>query len=149
MNRKFVFIGILGSSLLLGCIEKKEPVSKEKSITPVTIGDVKSDASKAISTATEYTTEGKNKMVQNWKEQMSEMDSQLDDLRKKGEQLAADSKDAWNKKMTTLEAKRKVAEDKITALENSTADAWSDIEKGIAEAWNDFKNAFQDASKEF
>ncbi|MCU0712409.1 MAG: hypothetical protein MUC43_10135 [Pirellula sp.] len=149
MNRKFAFIGIFGSSLLLGCFEKKEPISKEKSAPPVTIGDVKSDASKAISTASEYTTERKNKMVQNWKDQMSEMDTQLDDLRKKGEQLAADSKDAWNKKMTTLEAKRKVAKDKIAEMENSTADAWSDIEKGTAAAWNDFKNAFQDASKEF
>ena len=73
----------------------------------------------------------------------------MEEIKKKGDQLTADAKDNWNKKMTSLESKRQAAKDKITEMENSTAEAWGDIEKGAVAAWDDLKNAFQDASKDF
>lgn len=149
MNRKLALICIVSSPLLIGCYEKREPVSRETPAPTVTMGDVKSDASKALDTASEYSLERKQRMIQKWNDQLSAMDSQMVGLKKSGEQLAADAKVNWEKKMTDLELKRQAARDKLTELENSTAEAWGDIEKGASAAWDDLKNAFQDASKDF
>ncbi|MFN7291697.1 MAG: hypothetical protein ACK5YR_19395 [Pirellula sp.] len=149
MKRKLAFICIVSASLLTGCYKEREPVSRGTPAPSVTIDDVKSDASKALNTASEYSSEQKKKMIQKWQEQRSAMDLQMEELKKKGEQLTADAKDDWNKKMTVLESKRQAAKEKIIEMENSTAEAWGDIEKGAVAAWDDFKNAFQDASKDF
>ena len=149
MNRKLAFICIVSITSSSGCYEKGEPVSRETPAPSVTMGDVKSDASKAMNTASKYSSEQKEKMITKWNEQLSTMDSQMEEMKKKGEQLTADAKDNWNKKMTELESKRRAAKDKVTEMENSTSEAWDDIEKGAAAAWDDLKNAFQDASKDF
>jgi chromosome segregation ATPase len=149
MKQKLAFICIVSVSFLTGCYKEREPVSGNTPAPSVTIGDVKSDASKALNTASEYSSEQKKKMIQKWQEQLSTMDSQMEEIKKKGDQLTADAKDNWNKKMTSLESKRQAAKDKITEMENSTAEAWGDIEKGAVAAWDDLKNAFQDASKDF
>jgi uncharacterized coiled-coil protein SlyX len=115
----------------------------------VTIGDVKSDAAKVINSASEFSLEQKQKMIQQWQDQLAAMDSQIEGLRKGGEQLSVDAKDKWEKKMTELESKRQASKDKLTELENSTVEAWNDIEKGATAAWDDVKRAFEDASKEF
>jgi hypothetical protein len=149
MTRKLAFVCVVGVSLLTSCYEKREPVSREPPAPTVTIGDVNRDAAKAVNTASAFSLERKEKMIQEWKEQLATMDSQVEEMKKKGDQLAVDAKDNWNKKMTTLESKRQSALEKVTELEDSTAQAWGEIEKGAAAAWDDLKNAFQEASKDF
>jgi hypothetical protein len=149
MNRKFAFICIANASLLIGCYEKREPVSRETPARSVTLDDVKSDASKALNTASEYSSERKEEMIKKWNDQLATMDEQMDEMKKKGSQLVGEAKDNWDKKMTELELKRQAAKDKIKELQNSSAEAWVDFEKGAAAAWEDVKKAFQDASKDF
>lgn len=149
MNRKLAFVCIVSVPMLIGCYEKRESVPRGTPAPTVTISDVKSDATKAINSASEYSLEQKQQMVQQWRDQLAAMDSQIEGLRKGGEQLSVDAKDKWEKKMTELESKRQASKDKFRELENSTAEAWHDIEKGAAAAWDDVKKTFEEVSKEF
>ena len=51
--------------------------------------------------------------------------------------------------MADLEAKQKVARDKLDEVRKSTADAWVHVENGAQAAWEDVRKALQQASKEF
>ena len=62
MKQKLAFICIVSVSFLTGCYKEREPVSGNTPAPSVTIGDVKSDASKALNTASEYSSEQKKKM---------------------------------------------------------------------------------------
>ena len=77
------------------------------------------------------------------------MDDEMERLREKGRALKDEAKARWNEKMAELEAKRKVAGEKLDELRKSTGEAWEHLEKGAQSAWDDVRKAFQDAAAEF
>jgi hypothetical protein len=77
------------------------------------------------------------------------MEEQTERLHEKGRALKDEAKTRWNEKMAELEAKQKVARDKLDELRTSTGEAWGHVEKGAQAAWDDVRKAFQEAAKEF
>jgi hypothetical protein len=77
------------------------------------------------------------------------MDAKIEQLRLKGQDLASDAKTTWDLKMTTLEEKRKLANERLSEIGESTSKAWRDVEIGVKSAWEELSKAFQEASNEF
>jgi hypothetical protein len=134
----------------LGCNSQPDAATSdsEKPAT-VTMEDVKRDAATSMETTATYSRQNKDKLMKELKEQMTEMDAKIEDLRVRGVNLASDAKVSWELKMTELDIKRKAANAKLVEIENSTAQAWVDVEKGARSAWEDLKRSFQNASDEF
>jgi response regulator of citrate/malate metabolism len=77
------------------------------------------------------------------------MEDEIGRLRVKGHALKDEAKTRWKEKMADLEAKQKVARDKLDEVRTSTAEAWEHVEKGAQAAWEDVRKAFQEAAQEF
>jgi hypothetical protein len=81
--------------------------------------------------------------------QLAIMDDNIEKLRLKGLDLASDAKTGWEQKMSELDVKRESASVKLTEIENSTAEAWSDVGAGAQSAWVELTQAFHEAAKQF
>jgi TolA-binding protein len=150
MKRKIFASMALGSVTFLGCdMESSKPPAAPQPASTVTLDDVKRDAATSLETGASYTAQQKEKVMQDLNAQMAVMNENIDKLRLKGKDLAGDAKTEWDRKMSDLEAKRKLARDRIEEFGNSTSEAWSDVEKGAKAAWEDLSEAFVKASKEF
>lgn len=135
----------------IGCDSyQSKPATVNDNKTPaVTLEDVKRDAAQAADTTATYSQQNKDKLLIDMKAQMATMDANIEQLRLKGKDLASDAKLNWEQKMSDLEAKRKLASEKMEEIGNSTSEAWSDVAKGARSAWDELAKAFRNASDEF
>ena len=121
----------------------------EHTVRKVTTEDVRRDTEKAGDTATHAASQAKEDFETRLKASLAEMEEEIARLHEKGHALKDEAKTRWNEKMADLEAKQKVARDKLDELRKSTAEAWEHLEKGAQSAWDDVRKAFQEAAKEF
>jgi chromosome segregation ATPase len=128
-----------------GCMEA--PV--EHTVRKVATEDVRRDTEKAVDTAARAATQAKEDFESRLKAGLAEMEEKTERLHEKGRALKDEAKTRWNEKMAELEAKQKVARDKLDELRTSTGEAWGHVEKGAQAAWDDVRKAFQEAAKEF
>lgn len=126
-----------------------KPAVVNETPSTVTLEDVKRDAAKSADTTATYSQQSKDKLIMDMKEQMATMDANIEKLRLKGKDLASDAKLNWQLKMTDLEAKRKLANEKLEEIGTATSQAWGDVEKGARSAWDELAKAFRNASDEF
>lgn len=153
MLRSSCLLLLMGSTLILGC----EPPAAQKpsSGAPVTDGpkvtseDVRRDTDKAVRTAAEYSKQSKDEFMKGLETRIQELDVEIAKLQVKGAELKDQAKVNWDRKMVELEAKRKVAQAKLTEVGKSSAEAWKDIQKGAQSAWEELDHAFREAAKEF
>ncbi len=150
MKRKQIAFAALGLFAVVGCEQKlPSPTTATDKSTNITMDDVKRDAAQSMSTSTAYSQQAKDRLVRDLQAQMVKMDANIEQLRLKGKDLTSEAKSNWEVKMAALDEKRKLANEKLKAVSESTSEAWSDIEKGAKSAWEDLSKAFQDASSEF
>lgn len=128
-----------------GCM--KAPV--EHTARKVTTEDVLHDTKKAVDTATRAAAQAKEQFETRLKASLTEMEEEIEELREKGHALKDEAKTRWNEKMADLEAKQKVARDKLDEVRKSTTEAWTHVEKGAQAAWEDVRKSLQEAAKEF
>lgn len=139
---------LLGAAVLVtcnGCMEA--PV--EHTVRKVTAEDVRHDAEKAVDTSAHAAAEAKEDFEMRLKASLAEMKEEIDRLHEKGHALKDEAKARWTEKMADLEAKQRVARDKLDEVRKSTGEAWVHLEQGAQAAWDDVRQAFQDAAKEF
>jgi hypothetical protein len=149
---KCIFFLMLAAGLFLsvGCNPgSTTPKSETEKPATVTMDDVKRDAAESVKSVTAYSQQQKDKLVNDLKAELVIMDAKIAELRNKGSELASDAKIKWDEKIADLNAKRQVVSEKLTEVQNSTAEAWNDVEKGVQSAWAELKKAFQNASSEF
>ena len=128
-----------------GCMQA--PV--EHTVRKVTTEDVRRDTGKAVDTATRAAAQSKEEFEASLKASLAEMEEKTERLREKGHALKDEAKTRWKEKMADLEAKQKVARDKLEEVRKSTAGAWGHVEKGAQAAWDDVRKALQEAAEEF
>jgi TolA-binding protein len=128
---------------------QSKPAAVSETTSTVTLEDVKRDAAKSADTTATYSQQNKDKLLMDMKEQMATMEANIEKLRLQGQDLVSDAKRNWELKMVDLEAKRKLANEKLEEIGASTSQAWGDVEKGVHSAWDELAKAFRDASKEF
>ncbi len=63
--------------------------------------------------------------------QLDEWSAEMDKLKAKAEQADADAKLKLNDEIDEIQAKRKVAEEKLQELKSASDDAWDDVKRGI------------------
>jgi hypothetical protein len=114
----------------------------------VTLDEVQSDAANAMDTTATYLQQSKAKLTKELKAQIEVMDANIEKLRRKGQDQASDAKENWDQKMTELDAKRQLVNEKLTEIENSTSQEWSNAETKAKAAWEDLKQAFNNAANE-
>jgi hypothetical protein len=88
-------------------------------------------------------------MIEDMKAKMATMDENIETLRLKGKDLAIDARANWDKSMVALDEKRRLAQERLDEIGESSSRAWSNLEKGAKAAWEDLSKAFQEASSEF
>lgn len=128
-----------------GCMEA--PV--EHTVRKVAPEDVAGTTDKPVDSATQPAAQTKESFEVRLEAGLAEMDDEMERLREKGRALKDEAKARWNEKMAELEAKRKVAGEKLDELRKSTGEAWEHLEKGAQSALDDVRKAFQDAAAEF
>lgn len=152
MNKSEIALSTLGLAIILGCEQKPpQPLPKSTTTMPskVTNEDVNRDATAAMNTTAAYSQQEKEKLLAEMKEKIVVMDAKIEQLRLKGKDLASDAKTTWDLKMTALEEKRKLANERLSEIGESTSKAWRDVEIGVKSAWEELSKAFQEASNEF
>jgi uncharacterized NAD(P)/FAD-binding protein YdhS len=108
----------------------------EHTVRKVTTEDVRRDTEQAVDTATRAAWQAKEDFETRLKDSLAEMEEEIERLREKGDALKDEAKTRWKKKMADLEAKQRVARDKL-------------LEKGAQAAWEDVRKALQEAAAEF
>jgi hypothetical protein len=121
----------------------------EHTVRKVTTEDVRRDTEKAVDTATRAATQAKEDFEARLKASLTELEENIDQLRDKGHALSDEAKARWKAKMAELDAKQKLARDKLDEVRTSTGEAWEHVEKGAQAAWDDVRKAFQEAAQEF
>lgn len=150
MARSKLAFFLAGLLTTVGCDPKpgNSSTTSEKT-SRVTLDDVRHDSAAALETTAAYSNQNKEKLMKDLKDQLAIMDANIEQLRLKGQKLTNDAKEDWAAKMSELDIRRETVHAKLTEIETSTAEAWSDVERGAISAWEELKKAFQNASKEF
>ncbi len=139
---------LLSAAVLVSCSGcMQAPV--EHTVRKVTTEDVRRDTEKAVDTATRAATQAKEDFEARLKASLTELEENIDTLREKGHALSDEAKARWKAKMADLDAKQKLARDKLDEVRTSTGEAWEHVEKGAQAAWDDVRKAFQEAAQEF
>jgi hypothetical protein len=67
----------------------------------------------------------------------------------KGETLTEAAKAQWSRTIADLDAKQRVARDKLSEVASSTGEAWEHLREGAKNAWKDLEQAVRKARSEF
>ena len=139
---------LLSAAVLVSCNGcTQAPV--EHTVRKVTTEDVRRDTEKAVDTATRAAAQSKEDFETRLKAHLAEMDEEIGRLHEKGHALKDEAKARWKEKMADLEAKQKIASEKLDEVRTSTGEAWGHLEKGAQAAWEDVRKALQEAAKGF
>ncbi len=104
--------------------------------------DLKQNAVASPNATANYSQELKDKLYADMKAKMEVMDENIERLRQKGKNLESDAKTRWDLKMAALDEKRKLANERLAEVGESTSKAWSDIENGVMSAWEELSRPF-------
>lgn len=80
---------------------------------------------------------------------LDEWDADIRKLKARAERAKADIQIDYHKQLTSLEAKRKEAADRLDELEEASEDAWVDLKAGIEQAWDSLGDALKTARSRF
>lgn len=80
---------------------------------------------------------------------LDEWDAEIRKLKAKADSAKADIQIDYHKQLTSLEAKRKEAADKLAELEEASEDAWVDLKAGVELAWDSLADALNSARSRF
>lgn len=150
MRKHKISIAIFVLLAANGCKPKiAETSTKAEEPNTTTLRDFQKDLSTTSTDIAEDSQQTKEKIMKDMKASLEKMDVDIEKLRVKGRDLVKEAKTRWDRKLSDLETKRNTANEKLAAVEKSTADAWNDLAKGARSAWQELKLSFQDASKEF
>jgi hypothetical protein len=132
-----------------GCTKAPVEHTVRKVPSEVSTEDVRRDTEKAVDTAKDAAVQAKKDFELRLKAGLAEMEVEIAKLHEKVHALKDEAGTRWNEKMADLQAKQKVARDKLDELGTSTGEAWGHLEKGAQAAWDDVRKAFREAAKEF
>lgn len=152
LTQQRLLLSTLGLAFILGC-ERKEPQAQTSNIpakpSNVTLDDVKRDAATSMKSTAAYSQQEKDKLVADMKAKLAVIDANIEQMRLKGKDLASDAKAKWDSNMAAIDEKRKLANERLAEVEESTSKAWDDVTAAATSAWEELSKALQDASNEF
>lgn len=93
--------------------------------------------------------EDKKSYLQKLAEQLQEWDTEIDELKVQAHLAKADAKDALQKQLDELNAKKQAAQIKLKQLQETGDEAWDDIKTGVEKSWTELRGAFRSAMSKF
>jgi 4-oxalocrotonate tautomerase len=91
----------------------------------------------------------KDVYIQRLQSQYEEWKPEIEKLKAKAEQAAADAKVEYRKLVEDLQAKQKTARAKLDELRQSSGGAWEDLKTGIEGAWSELEKAVKAAISKY
>jgi hypothetical protein len=146
MTQVRVFCFILGVLLIGGCGNQEST----SDVTPkTTASDVKEEVQEAADTVGQFT---ETKMA----EYQQSLESKLDAIDKKHEELEAKVKEAGknaktglNATLADLKSKKEAVKNKLDKLGTSTGNAWEEMGAGVEKAMEELGEGYEQALQEF
>ncbi len=140
-------VKLITISVVIACLWMANLISAQQ--TDVTKQDVKKEAADTMEKAKAYAEQQKQ-------EYSKQVQTTLDDLSKKIEQLKDQAKNYKGEASTKIEAgmadikaKQDYAKQKFQEIGSSTGAAWNDVKAGVDRAVTDLQKAYNDASSHF
>lgn len=81
--------------------------------------------------------------------QLREVESQLEHWKAQAENIGADAKVEYQRRLDDLEKRRVDITKKLNELEDSGSGAWQNVKETIDGAWEDIKGSFDNATERF
>lgn len=82
-------------------------------------------------------------------ENLDRLREEIHTAKTKAATLTAAAKARWNTTMADLDAKQKIARERLGEVANSTGEAWEHVRDGAKNAWKDLEQAVRKALSEF
>lgn len=138
---------IVGSVLVLGACEKKDPAPPKTTTTTPSFDAAKKAAGDAAKNAQGALAESKTQAVSAGETALKELDVQLSTLKKKAADAPADTKPAIEAAVKDAEAKLAAARTQLESLKNASGNevpkATADFQQSLTQARDSFKAAMQ------
>jgi TolA-binding protein len=149
MCRVILAVGLIGFVLTLGCGKKTtESDSASETSSRATMDDVKREAAETAEATAAFVQQKKEMLLAEMDERLTAIDARIEELRAQEKELASDARARWQLKMDALDEKRRLANERLGEIAESTSKAWSDVETGLKNALEELSEAVQEASSE-
>jgi len=141
-------IVMLLSALMLaaaGC--GKKPQTSPLAPTNASTGGVekiKQEAKDAVTAATGYLTQQKERLQKSLSDKMTDLSKQLSDLKAKSERTGDQARSEWTNALARLQQKKQAAADKLEQLKNSSSDKWQEFKAEVEAAVADLEKALKE-----
>ncbi len=133
ITRQFFLVAMLLPFFLVGCDDN---VSDPTDLPPEPSVD---------STVSEEVQAFKNQMKQN----LQEMQQQINRLAERADTLGADAKDQAQLAVEDLSDRREALSRRIDALSADSAEAWADTKDEVTKSWNELRDGLESVSNRF
>jgi len=142
--RRLTVVAVMGLFALLpiACGESQE---SRQSQSEVTAEDVKRETQEAAETTAAYTQQEMQAYRERIDEQLSKMETQIEQLKSRAADLGAQSKAEFQNAMDKLQQKRAAAAQKLEELKQSGKERWEGVKTEMDQAMADLKDAYNEA----
>ena len=121
------------SALVAGC-EKQEPPK-------VTAKEVEKKVTEAAGAAADYAKQEKDEYVARAQKAVDEAKAEIDELKAGARKAGAGAKRKLQRQIEAMEARCKLAEQKLGELRSAGGEAWKDLKSGVDKAIEDLKRS--------
>lgn len=104
---------------------------------------VKTKASETAEAVGDYAVENKDDFKKQMSEDLAEVQAQMERLKKRAEAASGAAQDSIKRQMTDLESKRVVLKKKLDETAQSSGEAWTQVKSGMKKAMDEIKEGFK------
>ena len=114
-----------------------------------TAEEVKQKTNEAVSTASEYTKEQKDKFQADMRMKLDNMKKDISKMKHDASKKSAAAKQDLREEITKLEKKESDMKQSLAKLEKSSGKAWDEMKEGMSKSWDDLSNSYESAKQKF
>lgn len=119
-----------------------------KDSAKVSADKVKKETVEAVDAAGAYAGEKKEEFQARMKNNLNELDREIEELKKESESKSVEVREAAKRKIQDVQRKRDELNAKYEAFEKSTGKAWTRMKSGMEKAWGEVRAAYGEAKSE-
>jgi TolA-binding protein len=110
--------------------------------------EVREKASETADATGKWAKETKTEFQQDIQKHLSDLQFQIEDLKKQAAQETGHAQDQINQHLKKLESKRLKLAEQMKKAEQTSGRAWDQFKSGVSQAMTDLQNGFAQAKKE-
>ena len=107
------------------------------------------ESQKAVGQAKDFATEQKQELENHLRNELNELDHQIEELRSQTQAIQEKAKDKIQERLEALREQKKSLLPRIENLKNSSEQAWKEMKEGIVKAVDNLKQSVDRASNAF